>query len=141
MRDFTDDLRECVAGSTRRPSTSRSLTAATGSIELEAEMAAPTCGTTPDGPSRSAPSTPTSRPTSTSTTSSSQQLDDAEVLHELAREVDDETQEPEIDAAVTVDRRSSSTSSSCAACSPASTTTPTCIVQINAKDGGVDAQD
>ena len=70
----------------------------------------------------------------------SQQLDDAEVLHELAREVDDETQEPEIEAAVTsiakqldlLELRSLFTGEH---------DDSACIVQINAKDGGVDAQD
>jgi peptide chain release factor 2 len=65
---------------------------------------------------------------------------DVEVLHELAREEDDESQEPEIDAqikavAAELDRlelRSLFTGEhdDC-----------DCIVQINAKDGGVDAQD
>ena len=68
------------------------------------------------------------------------QLEDAEVLHELAREVDDATQEPELDAAVKsitrhldqLDLRSLFTGEHDEA---------DCIVQINAKDGGVDAQD
>jgi len=70
----------------------------------------------------------------------SHQLDDAEVLHELAREVDDETQEPEIDASITsiakqldvLELRSLFTGEH---------DDSACIVQINAKDGGVDAQD
>lgn len=67
-------------------------------------------------------------------------LEDAEVLHELAREVDDESQEEEIQASVTqiaamlstVELRSMFTGEHDEA---------DCIVQINAKDGGVDAQD
>jgi peptide chain release factor 2 len=70
----------------------------------------------------------------------SHRLDDAEVLHELAREVDDETQEPELDAAITsiakqldlLELRSLFTGEH---------DDSACIVQINAKDGGVDAQD
>ncbi len=69
-----------------------------------------------------------------------EQLDDVEVLHELAREEDDETQEPEIEAAIaaidaTLDQlelRSLFTGEH---------DDSDCIVQINAKDGGVDAQD
>jgi len=69
-----------------------------------------------------------------------QQLDDAELLHEMAREVDDESQEPDIDAAIAsigaaldeLDLRSLFTGEHDEA---------DCIVQINAKDGGVDAQD
>jgi peptide chain release factor 2 len=70
----------------------------------------------------------------------SRQLEDAEVLHDMAREMDDETQEPDLVAAcrqVTaqldrLDLRSLFTGEHDAA---------DCIVQINAKDGGVDAQD
>jgi peptide chain release factor 2 len=62
------------------------------------------------------------------------------VLHELAREVDDESQEPEIQAAVEsiskeldlLELRSLFTGEH---------DDSACIVQINAKDGGVDAQD
>ena len=68
------------------------------------------------------------------------ELEDAEVLHELAREVDDASQEPELDATVAsitkqldqLDLRSLFTGEHDEA---------DCIVQINAKDGGVDAQD
>jgi peptide chain release factor 2 len=68
------------------------------------------------------------------------ELEDAEVLHELAREVDDATQEPELDATIAsitkqldqLDLRSLFTGEHDEA---------DCIVQINAKDGGVDAQD
>ena len=68
------------------------------------------------------------------------ELEDAEVLHELAREVDDATQEPELDGAVAsitkqldqLDLRSLFTGEH---------DESDCIVQINAKDGGVDAQD
>ncbi len=68
------------------------------------------------------------------------QLEDAEVLHEMAREVDDASQEPELDEAIAsitsqldqLDLRSLFTGEHDEA---------DCIVQINAKDGGVDAQD
>src|SRR3954464_9446066 len=67
-------------------------------------------------------------------------VEDAEVLHELAREVDDASQEPDLDAAIAsitkrldqLDLRSLFTGEHDEA---------DCIVQINAKDGGVDAQD
>jgi peptide chain release factor 2 len=69
-----------------------------------------------------------------------QQLEDAEVLHELAREEGDDSQEPDIEQAVAdLDRqladlelRSLFTGEHDEA---------DAIVQINAKDGGVDAQD
>jgi peptide chain release factor 2 len=70
----------------------------------------------------------------------SSELEDTEVLHEMAREVDDESQEPDLAAAVgridqqlrQLDLRSLFTGEHDEA---------DCIVQINAKDGGVDAQD
>src|SRR5829696_6731213 len=68
------------------------------------------------------------------------QIEDAELLHEMAREVDDASQEPEIEAAITsagatldqLELRSLFTGEH---------DELDCIVQINAKDGGVDAQD
>ncbi|MFK8022485.1 MAG: peptide chain release factor 2 [Ilumatobacter sp.] len=70
----------------------------------------------------------------------SNRVADAEALHELAREDDDESQEPEIDAELVgvgreldkLELRSLFTGEHDDA---------DCIVQINAKDGGVDAQD
>jgi peptide chain release factor 2 len=69
-----------------------------------------------------------------------QEVEDAEVLHELAREEGDETQEPEIEAAATalnakldqLELRSLFTGEHDEA---------DAICSINAKDGGVDAQD
>ncbi len=70
----------------------------------------------------------------------SRELEDAELLHEMAREVDDESQEADIEKAAAsiskqlrqLDLRSLFTGEHDEA---------DCIVQINAKDGGVDAQD
>ena len=67
-------------------------------------------------------------------------VDDLEVLHEMAREIDDESQEPEIEAGIAkvasglgvLEMRSLFTGEHDAV---------DVIVQINAKDGGVDAQD
>ena len=124
-----------------RGATCRSTRPRAGSPSSRPSRPRPTSGTTPSGPRRSTPSTPTSATTSTTYDALTAQLDDAEVLHELAREEDDESQEPEIDDGDRPSIARRSTSSSCAACSPASTTSATRIVQINAKDGGVDAQD
>ena len=70
----------------------------------------------------------------------SNDLDDVELLHEMAREVDDASQEADIQTAITaidgqlrqLDLRSLFTGEH---------DEVDCIVQINAKDGGVDAQD
>jgi len=70
----------------------------------------------------------------------SRELEDVELLHEMAREVDDASQEADIEKAVgsigqqlrQLDLRSLFTGEHDEA---------DCIVQINAKDGGVDAQD
>ena len=68
------------------------------------------------------------------------QLDDLEVLHELAREVDDESQESEIETGI------SKVAQSLGVLEMRSLFTgdhdeSNAIVQVNAKDGGVDAQD
>jgi len=70
----------------------------------------------------------------------SSELEDVELLHEMARELDDESQEADIESAAAsisqqlrqLDLRSLFTGEHDEA---------DCIVQINAKDGGVDAQD
>ena len=67
-------------------------------------------------------------------------VDDLEVLHEMAREINDESQEPELESGIAtvrakldaLDLRSLFTGEHDEA---------DAIVQINAKDGGVDAQD
>ena len=68
------------------------------------------------------------------------QTDDAEVLHELAREEGDESQEPDIEAAIAdVGRRLDQLDLRSLFTGPHDQSDA--IVQINAKDGGVDAQD
>ena len=70
----------------------------------------------------------------------SDEIENVEALHELARDADDASQEPEIEAAITsvgstfdqLELRSLFTGEH---------DDTDCIVQINAKDGGVDAQD
>ena len=70
----------------------------------------------------------------------SRQLEDVEVLHEMAREVDDASQESDIESGISaiadalsvLEMRSLFIGEHDEA---------DCIVQINAKDGGVDAQD
>jgi len=67
-------------------------------------------------------------------------LDDAELLHEMAREVDDESQETDIDVAIqALDRQLRQLD--LISLFTGEHDEADCIVQINAKDGGVDAQD
>jgi peptide chain release factor 2 len=70
----------------------------------------------------------------------SRDLDDVELLHEMAREVDDETQEADIENAIAVlDRQLRQLD--LISLFTGEHDEADCIVQINAKDGGVDAQD
>ena len=67
-------------------------------------------------------------------------IEDAELLHEMAREVDDESQEPDLVAAI--DKTATTLSQlELRSLFTGEHDELNCIVQINAKDGGVDAQD
>jgi len=69
-----------------------------------------------------------------------QRLDDTEVLHDLAREEDDDTQEPEIQAAVVeLSRELDDLELRSLFTGPHDEADAIC--RVNAKDGGVDAQD
>ncbi|PIE32281.1 MAG: peptide chain release factor 2 [Ilumatobacter coccineus] len=68
------------------------------------------------------------------------ELDDVEVLHELARDEDDESQEPEIEEALAAVSAELDRLELRSLFTGEHDDSP-CIVQINAKDGGVDAQD
>ncbi|MEO6653911.1 MAG: peptide chain release factor 2 [Ilumatobacteraceae bacterium] len=67
-------------------------------------------------------------------------LDDVDVLHEMARELDDESQETDIDAELASVRTTLDSLELRSLFTGEHDDSP-CIVQINAKDGGVDAQD
>ena len=140
MRDFTDDLAELR----------RRLGEAHGYLkiddnrarlgELEVEVGRPDLWDDPELAKKINAEYANVRDDLATYDALAQQLDDVEVLHEMAREEDDESQEPEIDAAIAaigaaldeLDLRSLFTGEHDEA---------DCIVQINAKDGGVDAQD
>ena len=140
MRDFSDDLKEVrrrldEAGGYLKVAESRNRLA-----ELEAEMGRPDLWDDAENAKALTGEYANVRDDLTTYDSLSQQLDDAEVLHELAREEDDESQETDIEAAILsiskalddLDLRSLFTGAHDEA---------DAIVQINAKDGGVDAQD
>ena len=140
MRDFSDDLKEVrrrldEAGGYLKVDEARSRIS-----ELEAEMGRPDLWDNADEAKSITAEYANVRDDLATYDDLAQQLDDADVLHEMAREEDDESQESEIEAGITsitknldlLDMRSLFTGPHDEA---------DAIVQINAKDGGVDAQD
>jgi len=140
MRDFTDDLKEVrrrldEAGGYLKVTESRARLS-----ELEAEMGRPDLWDNADEAKALTGEYANVRDDLATYDALAQQLEDADVLHEMAREEDDESQEPELEVAIAdlaarldlLDMRSLFTGPHDEA---------DAIVQINAKDGGVDAQD
>src|SRR6266508_3954672 len=140
MRDFTDDLKEVrrrldEAGGYLKVTESRARLS-----ELEADMGRPDLWDNADDAKALTGEYANVRDDLATYDALAQQLEDADVLHEMAREEDDETQEPELEVAIAdlaarldqLDMRSLFTGPHDEA---------DAIVQINAKDGGVDAQD
>jgi peptide chain release factor 2 len=140
MRDFTDDIRELTkrlgeAAGYLKVDESRSRL-----VELEAEMGRPDLWDDQEAAKAVNAEYANVRDDLATYDGLAERLSDVEVLHELAREVDDETQEPELVEAIAdiakrlnqLDLRSLFTGPHDEA---------DAIVQINAKDGGVDAQD
>jgi len=140
MRDFTDDLRDLrrrlgEAEGYLKIDTGRSRLA-----ELEMEVARPDLWDDQELAKKVNAEYANVKGDIDTFTGLNRELEDAEVLHEMARELDDESQEPDLVAAVgridqqlrMLDLRSLFTGEHDEA---------DCIVQINAKDGGVDAQD
>jgi hypothetical protein len=140
MRDFSDDLKELrrrlgeAEGYLKiEPNRARL-------VELEHEVARPDLWDDQDVAKRINTEYANVKGDIDSFDALARELEDVEVLHELAREVDDESQEPDIAEGITsitakldqLDLRSLFTGEHDDA---------DCIVQINAKDGGVDAQD
>jgi peptide chain release factor 2 len=140
MRDFTDDLREQrrrldeaagyldIAGARERMA------------EVEKEMARPDLWDDADRAKALNAEYANLRDDVATYQGLDQALSDAEVLHELARDEGDESQEPEIEAAIVdVSRRLDQLDLRSLFTGPHDRSDA--IVQINAKDGGVDAQD
>jgi peptide chain release factor 2 len=140
MRDFTDDLR---AQRTRLDEAAGYLKideARNRLVELESEMQRPDLWDDAELAKKANTDYANVKDDVDTYDGLASQLEDAELLHEMAREVDDESQEGEIAASIasiaaTLDQlemRSLFTGEHDDA---------GCVVQINAKDGGVDAQD
>jgi peptide chain release factor 2 len=140
VRDFTDDLREQRRRLTEAQDYLNVAEGRNRIVELEAEMQRPDLWDDAELAKRANAEYATVKDDLATFDGLAAQLEDAEVLHELAREVDDESQEGEIAEAIAsirasldhLELRSLFTGEHDAA---------DCIVQINAKDGGVDAQD
>jgi peptide chain release factor 2 len=140
MRDYSDDLKELrrrlgeAEGYLRIGANRGRL------VELEAEVARPDLWDDQELAKRVNAEYANVKGDIDSFDSLCAELDDVELLHEMAREVDDASQEADIDVAIgsitrqldELDLRSLFTGEHDEA---------DCIVQINAKDGGVDAQD
>jgi peptide chain release factor 2 len=140
MRDFTDDLRDLRRRLDEAAGYLKVDESRTRMAELEAEMGRPDLWDDANHAKALSAEYANLRDDLASYDAIDQALSDAEVLHELAREEDDESQEPDIDEAMThvgkhldqLDLRSLFTGPHDEA---------DAILQINAKDGGVDAQD
>jgi peptide chain release factor 2 len=140
MRDFTDELRELRRRLGEAEVYLRVAESRNRLTELEAEMGRPDLWDDANAAKALSGEYANVRDDLATYDALAGQLDDVEVLHELARDEDDETQEPEIVESIgevqrgldQLDLRSLFTGEHDAA---------DAIVQINAKDGGVDAQD
>src|SRR5262245_27442317 len=140
MRDFTDDLRELRRRLGEAEVYLRVGESRNRLTELEAEMGRPDLWDDADAAKALTAEYANVRDDLATYDGLAGQLDDVEVLHELAREEGDESQEGEIVESMRavqhgldqLDLRSLFTGEHDEA---------DAIIQINAKDGGVDAQD
>ena len=140
MRDFTDDLREQRRRLTEAEEYLSIDEGRNRLVELEAEMQRPDLWDDADLAKRVNGEYAAVKDDLTTYDGLAAQLEDAEVLHELAREVDDESQEGEIAEAI-ASIKSSLDRLELRSLFTGEHDDANCIVQINAKDGGVDAQD
>ena len=140
MRDFTDDLRDLRRRLGEAKTYLRVDELRNRLVELEAEMGRPDLWDDAEQAKALTGEYANVRDDLATYDALATELEDAEVLHQLAREEGDESQEGEIAEATErlgrslaqLDLRSLFTGPHDEA---------DCIVQINAKDGGVDAQD
>jgi len=140
MRDSTDDLREQRR---RLDEAADYLKVAEGRdrlIELESEMQRPDLWDDADLAKKVNTEYANVKDDLDTFDGLSGRLDDVEVLHEMARELDDESQEADI-ANELAGVRATLDSLELRSLFTGEHDDSPCIVQINAKDGGVDAQD
>jgi peptide chain release factor 2 len=140
MRDFTDDLRELRRRLTEAEEYLKVADGRDRLVELESEVARPDLWDDAEHAKRVNAEYAAVKDDVETFDGLAAELADVELLHELAREEDDESQEPEITEVIAsvskqldlLELRSLFIGEHDEAA---------CIVQINAKDGGVDAQD
>lgn len=140
MRDFTDDLRELRRRLAEAHTYLEIDEARNRLVELEGEVARPGLWDDPELAKKVNADYAATKDDVEVYAALTAAIDDAEVLHELARDEGDDSQEPDIEAQIadigrrfdTLELRSLFTGEH---------DELSCIVQINAKDGGVDAQD
>jgi peptide chain release factor 2 len=140
MRDFTDELREQRR---RLDEAADYLKIADGRnriVELEAEMQRPDLWDDAELAKRVNTEYADVKDDLDTFDGLAGKLDDAEVLHDMARELADESQEAEIEAELGLIKAKLDQLELRSLFTGEHDDAP-CIVQINAKDGGVDAQD
>jgi len=140
MRDFTDELREQRR---RLDEAADYLKIADGRnriIELESEMQRPDLWDDADLAKRVNTEYADVKDDLDTFDGLAGKLDDADVLHDMARELDDESQEAEIESELVAIKAKLDQLELRSLFTGEHDDSP-CIVQINAKDGGVDAQD
>jgi peptide chain release factor 2 len=140
MRDFSDDLKELRRRVEEAHRYLRVDETRARLTELEAEVQRPDLWDDQERAKQVGTAYARARDDVAAYEELASQLEDAEVLHELAREEEDDTQEPDIDEAVRdLDRRLADLE--LRSLFTGEHDEADAIVQINAKDGGVDAQD
>jgi peptide chain release factor 2 len=140
MRDFTSDLRELSQRITEAQSYLRIEQTRARVSELEIEVSRPDLWDDQEAAKKVNAEYANLRSDLDTYNTMVSELEDLEVLHEMAREVDDASQEEEIAAGIS--KLSSGLSDlELRSLFTGEHDSSDAIVQINAKDGGVDAQD
>jgi peptide chain release factor 2 len=140
VRDFTDDLREQRRRLTEAAEYLHVDDGRNRLVELEAEMQRPDLWDDAELAKRVNGEYAAVKDDLDTYDALVSKLDDAELLHDLAREEDDESQEGDIAQQIT-EITSSLDQLELRSLFTGEHDNAPCIVQINAKDGGVDAQD
>jgi peptide chain release factor 2 len=140
MRDFSDDLRDLRRRLVEAEAYLKVAEGRNRLIELEAEVGRPDLWDDPDRARRVNTDYANTKDDLDLFDRLAGSIEDVETLHELARDEGDESQEPEI-ADMIADLSGRFSQLELRSLFTGEHDDLACIVQINAKDGGVDAQD